>query len=132
MHDYLAICITGVQHSSFGELLFRPCKRIDELTTSAEAVGVAFGKCSSLLIAMVDGKSCVMGNTYSLLEDMVAALISTPDQQVLAGYVLCSVCFLCCTADVLDQFQQSDASLHSKHVSSMWLLAVQSVARSSA
>ena len=51
----------------------------------AEAVGGAFGKCSSLLVAMVDGKSCLTSSTYSLLEDLLAVLVDTPKKEVLAG-----------------------------------------------
>ena len=60
-------------------------KEIVELLSTAEALGVAFGESSSLLIALVDGRGCVTGSTYSLLEDMVTALVSTPEAQVLAG-----------------------------------------------
>ncbi|BDA48015.1 Serine-protein kinase ATM [Coccomyxa sp. Obi] len=45
----------------------------------------AFRKCSSLLVTLVDSRSCVTGSTYRLLEDMAAALTCVPWSQLLAS-----------------------------------------------
>lgn len=51
---------------------------------SAGALGVASQKCSSLLVALVDSRSSLTSETYSLLEEMVSALSLIPVRQGLA------------------------------------------------
>ena len=50
----------------------------------AGALEKAFMKCSSLLVTLVDSRSCVTGSTYQLLDDMAAALTCLPWSQFLA------------------------------------------------